>query len=74
MSVLGQEYSPYELIVIARPDDTPTLQVIQEAIQTNPTKRIVLENITVPGFLPPVLRAIDTATGDVLALLDDDAE
>jgi glycosyltransferase involved in cell wall biosynthesis len=74
MSVLGQEYSPYELIVIARPDDAPTLQVIQEAIQTNPTKRIVVENITVPGFLPPVLRAIDTATGDVLALLDDDAE
>ena len=74
MSVLSQEHSAYELIVIARPDDAPSLQVIQEAIQVNPDKRIVLGYVTVPGFLPPVLRAIEIASGDVLALLDDDAE
>lgn len=74
MSVLSQEHSAYELIVIARPDDYPSLQVIQEAIQANPDKRIALGYVTVHGFLPPVLRAIEIANGDVLALLDDDAE
>lgn len=31
MSLLDQEHSAFELIVIARPDDFPSLQVIQEA-------------------------------------------
>jgi glycosyltransferase involved in cell wall biosynthesis len=74
MSVLGQEHSAYELIVIARPDDHPSLKVIQEVTQAFPDKRIVLGYVSDPGFLPPVLRAIDVANGEVLALLDDDAE
>lgn len=74
MSVLGQEHGAYELIVIARPDDYPSLQVIQEVIQANPKTRIILGHVTVPGFLPPVLRAIEVANGEVLALMDDDAE
>jgi len=75
-SVLKQTLPPLELLIISRIDDYPTAEVIEEYISKLSSKSLHFRSVNVsqPGFLPPVIAAIENATGDVLVLLDDDAE
>ena len=74
-SILHQTRLPNELLLIARYDDEPTIRVIEEVLRKAPRK-VKVRRLTVrePGFLPPVLTAVEHASGDILALMDDDAE
>jgi GT2 family glycosyltransferase len=59
-----------EVIVVARRDDNPTHDAVREFPLPLPLK---LEFVDRPGMVEAVNRALDTATGDVIALTDDDA-
>jgi len=74
-SVLAQTRLPDEILLISRSDDRLTNEVIDKIIN-GVDNSIAIRNpqVTEPGFLPPVIRAIDEAGGDILILLDDDAE
>lgn len=62
-------------MVISREDDVESNAVIDRYAKCGgapfPIRKV---HVSLPGFLPPVVRAIDSAQGDVLALMDDDAE
>ncbi|MDG1143870.1 MAG: glycosyltransferase family 2 protein, partial [Burkholderiales bacterium] len=73
-SVIAQGLNPFELIVVSRPKDFLTNEVISSFIKKYPNIRIKHTFVKDAGFLPPIFEAIKTAKGDVLALLDDDAE
>lgn len=73
-SIASQQLLPHELIVVSRADDIETNQAIRECIGRFTRVAIRSERVDLPGFLPPVIKAIDSADGDILALLDDDAE
>ena len=74
VSVVTQDLKPFELIVISRENDLATNSVIDECSNQYLHINIRHEFVQDPGFLPPIWKAIDVAKGDVLALLDDDAE
>src|ERR1700685_172171 len=59
-----------EVIVVAREGDTSTRNVAHEFVSVLPLKVELVER---PGMVEAVNRAFDTATGDVIALTDDDA-
>jgi glycosyltransferase involved in cell wall biosynthesis len=59
-----------EVIVVARKDDTATRDVAHEFVSVLPLK---LELVERPGMVEAVNRAFDAATGDIIALTDDDA-
>lgn len=73
-SVAAQTLRPYELIVVSRVDDACSHSIVCECKERYPELGIRNAFVETPGFLPPVVKAIDTARGDVLTLLDDDAE
>lgn len=74
-SVLSQTLLPDELLIVSRWDDEATNSTIRELIKINSgTVFIRNSHVVEPGFLPPVVRAIDEARGEILILLDDDAE
>jgi glycosyltransferase involved in cell wall biosynthesis len=73
-SVLNQTLLPDELIIVSRADDEPTNIAIQDIIRINIGRlRVRNSRVSEPGFLPPVIRAIEDAEGDIFVLLDDDA-
>lgn len=59
-----------EVIVVAREDDMATHEVVQKFPLALPLR---LEYVERPGMVEAVNRALDQATGDVIALTDDDA-
>lgn len=74
-SVLAQSFLPDELLLVSRVDDEPTNEALQGIISKNTGPVIIRKcHVAEPGFLPPVRKAIESAQGDVLVLLDDDAE
>lgn len=73
-SVVGQIYKPHELILVSRVDDIETRKIILECMRQYDDVNIKNEFVDTAGFLPPVIRAIDTSGGDILVFLDDDAE
>jgi glycosyltransferase involved in cell wall biosynthesis len=68
--LLMQERPVDEVIVAARREDEDTQRVAQE-FQTN--LPIHLQLVEGPGMITPVNRALDTATGDIVSIIDDDA-
>lgn len=73
-SIVAQSYQPNEILLVSRVDDHPTNEVITQLISEARDTVIRNPQVSKPGFLPPVIRAIEAATGDILVLLDDDAE
>jgi glycosyltransferase involved in cell wall biosynthesis len=71
-SLETQTRPPDELIVVWREGDVKTEEVLQ-SVSKNTNLKIVPLSICQPGFLPPIRAAIDYASSDVLAFLDDDA-
>lgn len=59
-----------EVVIVARRDDGPTHDAARAFLSSLPLK---LEFVERPGMVEAVNRAMDTATGDVIALTDDDA-
>jgi len=68
--VIAQDPAADEILVVARPDDAATLDVI-EARAGSPGVRWV--EVTEPGYVPPVRAGLAAATGDLVAFIDDDA-
>jgi glycosyltransferase involved in cell wall biosynthesis len=74
-SVLAQTHKPDEILLVSRADDQPTHEVIKLLISVGAGDTFIRNpQVSDAGFLPPVIRAIDAAHGDILVLLDDDAE
>jgi GT2 family glycosyltransferase len=73
-SLATQSRPPDEVIAVARDTDTPThesLAALQaEGLPFNLRRELVSE----PGFIPPVRTGVAAATGDVIGVMDDDAE
>lgn len=73
-SVCTQTMRPWEIIVVCRSGDSPSEEVVDRLRVEYPQVNIRIEFVVSSGFLPPIIKAIETASGEVLALLDDDAE
>lgn len=69
-SLLGQQRPVDEVIVVARTGDAATHEVARQFSSALPLR---LEFVERPGMVEAVNRALDCATGDVVALTDDDA-
>jgi glycosyltransferase involved in cell wall biosynthesis len=69
-ALVNQDRRVDEVIVVARKDDVATHDVVQKFPLTLP---LSLEFVERPGMVEAVNRALDCATGDVIALTDDDA-
>jgi GT2 family glycosyltransferase len=73
-SLARQTRVPDEVIPVARDTDTPTHDSIDELAKEGlpfPLRRVLVSR---PGFMPPVAAGLGAATGDVIGVLDDDAE
>jgi GT2 family glycosyltransferase len=67
-----QQRAPDEVVVVVRPDDEATLACLQEpAVRGALPLRIAL--VEVPGQVAALNRGLDVATGEVIAITDDDA-
>jgi GT2 family glycosyltransferase len=75
LSLAAQTRRPDEVIAVARDTDHPTHEAIATLVATGglpfPLRR---ETVSAPGFIPPVQTGVAAATGDVIAVMDDDAE
>jgi GT2 family glycosyltransferase len=73
-SLARQTRIPDEVIAVARDTDTPTHASIDELTKEGlpfPLRRALVSE---PGFMPPVAAGLRAAEGDVIGVLDDDAE
>jgi GT2 family glycosyltransferase len=73
-SLAVQSRPPDEVIAVARDTDIPTHEAIaalQAEGQPFKLRRVLVSE---PGFLPPVRAGLPAATGDIVAVMDDDAE
>ncbi len=59
---------------MARDTDRPTHEVIEDLQRGDSGVAIRPQLVSAPGFLPPVAKGLSTAVGDVIAVVDDDAE
>ena len=60
-----------EVIVVGRSDD-PDARRLVDAFEGRTRPRWV--DVSEPGHLPPIIRGLAEATGDIVAFVDDDAE
>ncbi|MES1264215.1 MAG: glycosyltransferase family 2 protein [Variovorax sp.] len=65
---------PDEVVAVARDTDAATVDALaQLEVRPHPFRlRHIL--VSEPGFIPPVRAGLATATGDIIAVMDDDAE
>jgi GT2 family glycosyltransferase len=73
-SLAQQTRVPDEVIPVARDTDGPTHASIDELAKEGlpfPLRRVLVSR---PGFMPPVAAGLRAAAGDVIGVLDDDAE
>jgi GT2 family glycosyltransferase len=74
LSLAAQDPVPMEVIAVARDTDHPTHEAIA-ALQAESLPFPLLQGVVRdPGFMPPVREGVRLATGDVIAVMDDDAE
>jgi GT2 family glycosyltransferase len=73
-SLLQQDRPPDELVLVARDTDVDTHTAIEELRRVGGPAEIRPEFVSAPGFLPPVEKGLRTAGGDIVAVMDDDAE
>jgi GT2 family glycosyltransferase len=73
-SLAIQGRAPDEVIAVARDTDLPTHEAIAELQREKLPFTLRRELVTEPGFMPPVRAGLALAEGDVIAVMDDDAE
>jgi len=73
-SLAAQTRLPDQVIAVARDTDLPTHEAIAalqgEGLPFELRRELVVE----PGFMPPVRLGLSVAEGDLVAVMDDDAE
>jgi GT2 family glycosyltransferase len=73
-SLAIQHPAPMEVIAVSRDTDLPTHASIAE-LQREPLPfPLKRELVSDPGFIPPVKLGLSVAGGDIIAVMDDDAE
>jgi GT2 family glycosyltransferase len=73
-SLAVQSRPPDEVIAVARDTDIPTHESIAALQAEGQPFKLRRELVSEPGFMPPVKAGVSVATGDVIAVMDDDAE
>jgi GT2 family glycosyltransferase len=73
-SLTTQVPPPNEIIVVVRDTDGPSHLVVDELVGSPLPSRIRKGVVAEPGFMPPVQEGLRLAAGDVVAVMDDDAE
>lgn len=73
-SLAVQTRPPDEVIAVARDTDVPTHDSIAALQAEGLPFKLRRELVSEPGFIPPVRTGVAAATGDVVAVMDDDAE
>lgn len=74
LSLAAQTRVPDEVVAVARDTDLPTHESVAALIKQGLPFTLRLETVTEPGFMPPVKAGLAVAGGDVVAVMDDDAE
>jgi cellulose synthase/poly-beta-1,6-N-acetylglucosamine synthase-like glycosyltransferase len=67
-----QHRAPDEVVVVARPDDEATHACLREHLAARRLP-LVVAPVEVPGQVAALNRGLDAASGDVIAITDDDA-
>jgi glycosyltransferase involved in cell wall biosynthesis len=73
-SLAVQSRPPDEVIAVARDTDIPTHESIATLQAEGLPFKLRRELVSEPGFIPPVRAGLPAATGDIVAVMDDDAE
>jgi GT2 family glycosyltransferase len=73
-SLAAQTRPPDEVVPVARDTDVPTHAAIDELARSKLPFTLRRELVVAPGFMPPVERGLAVAAGDIVAVMDDDAE
>jgi GT2 family glycosyltransferase len=75
-SLLRQTKLPTEVIVVMRDSDRETHQAFNGMSIGWPHESVSLraEYVNQPGFLPPLIKGKESASGDIVCFIDDDAE
>src|SRR4051812_29729919 len=73
-SLVRQTRPPDEVVVVMRDTDEPTHRSVEEIGKERLPFALRSAMVSEPGFLPPVKKGISLASGEVIAVLDDDAE
>ncbi len=73
-SLARQEMPPLEVIAVARDTDHATHNAIRALQADQLPFSLRMAVVAEPGFMPPVKEGIGAAMGDVVAIMDDDAE
>jgi glycosyltransferase involved in cell wall biosynthesis len=73
-SVLVQTRVPDEVLVVHRRDDSETVSTFNALLNLPHGNLLRFVAVDEPGFLPPIWQAVQNCSGDVIVLLDDDAE
>ena len=74
LSLSRQTRPPDEVIAVARDTDIPTHESIAALLKEHLPFRLLKETVVAPGFMPPVKAGVAMASGEVVAIMDDDAE
>jgi GT2 family glycosyltransferase len=73
-SLVRQTRPPDEVVVVMRDTDEPTHRSVNELREGPLPFALHPAVVSEPGFLPPVKKGLSIASGEVIAVLDDDAE
>jgi len=73
-SLARQSRPPDEVVAVARDTDLPTHAAIDGLLHEPLPFKLRRELVSEPGFIPPVKAGIGAAKGDIIAVMDDDAE
>lgn len=73
-SLAAQATTPFEVIAVARDTDAATHRAIAALQASGLPFPLRQGTVTEPGFMPPVRAGFALAAGDVVAVMDDDAE
>jgi GT2 family glycosyltransferase len=73
-SLAIQSRLPDEVIAVARDTDVPTHESISALQAENLPFTLRRELVSEPGFIPPVKLGMSAAKGEIIAVMDDDAE
>lgn len=68
--VLGQEPGADEVLVVARPEDDAARSIIERATTAADVRWVP---VVEPGHVPPIRAAVEAATTELVAFIDDDA-
>ena len=73
-SLQEQSRPPDEVVAVARDTDFPTHEAIDKLGREPLPFKLRRALVSAPGFIPPVELGLRAASGDIIAVMDDDAE